>query len=311
MALFVQQLAADPFAKVKTLLQKLIERLLSEKEGEATHKGWCDTEIRTAETDRDFRHAETKSLTASIKVLEARKVSLEDEISTLQTDISTLNTEHTTAATTRADEKEENKDTLEAAQAGHEALTRALAILKDFYRTAGRASLVQETQSPVDADLAAAGGVHRGAYKGSQDTAGGIIGMLETINSDFERTLKETTAAENQASRDFTKYSKETKASIAAKTRGEEHATADLAMNNGDLKAQLLDLEQNQEMLDQALRSLTALRPACVDTGMSWDERVAAREAEIAALKNAMCVLDEQEGGGDHAFCNPAFLQKK
>jgi len=312
LALIVQQLAADPFAKVKTLIQKLIERLLSEKNDEATHKGWCDTEIKTAETDRDFRHTETKNLAASIRVLEARKVSLEDEISTLQTDISNLNTAHTDASNARSSEKAENKATLEAAQQGHEALARAITILEDFYRQAGRATTsfvqVSTSQSPVSKDLADAGGVHRGAYKGNQTGANGILGMLATIKSDFERTLSETTAAENQASRDFTKFSKETKASIASKERGEQNATNDLSMTNGDLNAQLLDLESNQRMIDESLRALTALRPACVDTGMSYDERVAAREAEIAALKNAVCVLDEADGV--ESACTTLFLQK-
>ena len=43
------------------------------------------------------------------------------------------------------------------------------------------------------------------------------------------------------------------------------------------------------------------LKPTCIDTGMSYEERVARREAEIDALKQALEVLSE----GD------AFLQKR
>ena len=52
--------------------------------------------------------------------------------------------------------------------------------------------------------------------------------------------------------------------------------------------------ENKQDLLDKSLETLEKLRPACVDTGMSYEERVARREAEIEALKNALCVLDEE-----------------
>merc|ERR1719482_2085894 len=275
LSVMAMKLAADPFAKVKTLIQQLIERLVREKTDEATQKGWCDTELAKAEHDRWYRHSDTESLSSNI----------------------------------RSDEKSDNKATLTNASEGLEALKQAITVLKDFYRKSSRAktSLLQkDAASPVDQDGI---GEHLGAYKGNQAQAEGILGMLATIQNDFEKTIKETTAAENQAHRDFVKFSRESKASISSQTRGLEQTENDLAKTNADLVSDLNSLKDNQKLLDSSLKTLEKLRPACIDTGMTWDEKVARRTAEIEALKNALCVLDEEDN--DIPECSgKLFLQK-
>merc|ERR1719271_2021172 len=200
--LAAMQMAADPFAKIKTLIQGLIERLLYEATDEATQKGWCDTEIGKAETDRSYRQGDVERLSADIGVYEAKKAAQEEKMAELKQSISDLNLALSDATTIRGNDKAANKATLEAATAGLEALKNAITVLNDFYRKAGRAttSFVQAEASPVDQDMAGAGtGGYSGAYKGNQAQAGGILGMLATIQSDFERTISTTSEAEKTA----------------------------------------------------------------------------------------------------------------
>jgi hypothetical protein len=298
------KIAEDPFAKVKVLIQQLIQRLLAESKNEATHKGWCDTELGKASHSRDSRHQDVTTLTADIEELEARKAKLLVEKDELNAQILELTSALTNATNDRADEKADHDATMKSAQEGLTALKAAITTLKDFYKMGAKAFAQGAKASPVDEDSPGAG--FDGSYQGNQAQGQGIIGMLETIQSDFERTLSQTDAAETQSYRDFVAFSKETKASKASKETGLTNCEADLVQTSADLSTRLLDLQQNQQLLDTALKALEALRPACIDTGMSFEERTQRREAEISALKGALCTLDDSE-----ADCTPSFLQRK
>jgi len=324
LATLVMKMARDPFAKVKVLIQQLIERLLTEAKNEATHKGWCDTEIGKAEKDREYRHADSVKLNAAITDGEATIAKLKETIATLTKELGELNEALLEATKNREQEKANNKKTLKDAKEGLVALKQAIKVLTDYYKGAAKsknryegggyegAAFVQA--SPVAEQMGAEGvsGGAKGAYAGNQAQGQGIIGMLETIASDFTRTLETTEAEEYKASRVFAEFSKETKASISTKETGKKQAEADFDRTSGDLVANLNALTDAQELLDKSLETLEKLRPACVDTGMSYEERVARREAEIEALKNAICVLDEEDGeipecaGGSYN----GFLQK-
>jgi len=308
----VNQLEADPFKKVKILIQNLIERLLTEATNEATHKGWCDTEMGKAEKDREFRQADAEKLNAAGTEFEADLERLKEEISTLTEELAELNEAMLEATQNRQEDKANNKKTMADANEGLTALKEAIKVLTDYYKGGAKSAnrysgggyegaLVQA--SPVGEDMSAAGveGGELGAYAGNQEAGAGILEMLETIKADFMRSLETVEANEYAASRSFAAFSQETKASISTKETGKAQAEADLDRASANLIDALNDLKDTQGLLDKSLKALEALRPACVDTGMSYEERVKRREAEIDALKQALEVLSE----GD------AFLQKK
>merc|ERR1719240_1239019 len=118
--------------------------------------------------------------------------------------------------------------------------------------------------------------------------------MLEVIKSDFERSERQTSDAEAQSHRAFVDFERQTKVSIAEKETGKEQAQTDLKSTKIALSEASTDLEDNQKLLDETLKELEELNPQCVDTGMSYAERVAAREEEIEALKKALCQLDPE-----------------
>jgi len=293
------KLGADPFAKVRRLVQELIERLVKEAAAESSKKGWCDTEMGKATHNRDSNMDAVMTLNAEVMALEAKKATLEEEIATLTQEISDLNDSLAKQTKLRTQEKAENMDTLDKAKAGLAAVKDAYNVLQTFYKNAakGKVSLVQA--SPVDED---APGVHSGAYQGGQAKAGGIFAMLDVIVSDFERTIRVVTEAEQESNREFVEFERTTKSSIMSKETGKSQAELDLKETDQKIAEGMDNLDMHQKMLDDALKELEDLKPACVDTGMSYADRVAKREEEIDALKKAMCELD---GEGVEADCPP------
>lgn len=282
-----ERVAADPFKKIKGLIQKLIERLLTEAKNEATKKGFCDTELGKARMDRDFRWQEANDLSADLAGLEAKRDELVEEIKELTKAIKEETAALKKATEERDAEKKANMETLKTAKEGLEGMNEALLILRSFYKQAAKASFVQA--SPVDEDAPA---VSSGNYKGSQDGMKAVFALLETLQSDFDRTIRKTEEAEAAAHRDYVEFSQASESSIAGKNTKKELDEQDLATTKTSLATKMDGYQTAVDLLDSALLTLEDLKPACIDTGMSYSERVAKREEEMKALGVALCILD-------------------
>jgi len=296
-AAVIRNAAKGPFDKVKKLIGKLIERLLQEAAAEATKKGWCDTETAKATKERDYRFTDIQDLNAELAENEATLATAESEIGRLTTELSESRTSMNETMTIRSDEKKQNLQVIKDSSDGLAAVSEALKILQDFYKgehgvggaNSATLSLLQK-ESPIQEKLEAQGMAGTGeaaAYTGNQDAASGILGLLETIKSDFARSVSTTKAAEKEAAAAHVLFMRETKAFIAgAETEKKNNENTKSAME-GAIDIGMQDLQSSQGCMDAAVKTLEDLQPACVDTGMSAEERKEKREAEVKALKNA------------------------
>merc|ERR1712008_335906 len=66
LALLAQQISADPFAKVKKLIDDMITRLLEEAEDDAKHEGFCDKEMGKSKITRNKLTEDIDGLDASL-----------------------------------------------------------------------------------------------------------------------------------------------------------------------------------------------------------------------------------------------------
>merc|ERR1719372_4157 len=98
----------------------------------------------------------------------------------------------------REEEKAKNTETIEDSQEAQTAVAQALTVLKEFYEKAAEATaLLQGKQKPEVFDE---------PYTGMQSENGGVVGMLEVIQSDFARLETDTKAAEAEAQKAFDEF---------------------------------------------------------------------------------------------------------
>jgi len=276
--------AADPFRKVKKMIKDLITRLMEEANEEAEHKGWCDTELSTNEQTRKEKTEAVETLHAEIDQLEASIAKLTEDISDLTKAVAELDAAMAKATTLRQEEKKTNEQTIADAQEAQTAVAQALTVLKEFYAKAGEATALLQQPEIFDSP-----------YKGMQSENGGVVGMLEVIESDFARLEADTKAAEASAQKEYDTFMTDSKVDKAQKSTDIEHKTAKKQDESQALTTKTEDLEGTQKELDAALAYFDKLKPSCVDAGVSYEDRVARREEEIKSLQEALRILNGED----------------
>jgi len=282
LARFAMEAAANPFEKVIEMIKELLERLKAEAAAEAEHKAWCDEQLHNNKLKRNKQTAMVNKLIAEIEEKSALIADLAAEIDTLVKEQADLAKAMEEATAFREKEHAENTATTADSVAGQEAVKKALGILREFYNSQ-TAFLQRQHQVPEMA-----------AYKGMQTSKGGPIGMLEVILTDFARLQAETESAEAAAASEYATFMEDSKASKIAKHKKEVNDR--LAKDQAEFEKSELkkDLAANEAELATANKYYDTLKPLCLTVHVSYEERVAKRKEELAALNEAYDILDKK-----------------
>jgi len=278
LASFAAQLAANPFAKVIDMVTDLLARLKQEAADEADHKAFCDEELKKNKQTRKDKESESARLMAEIEEKAKDIAEMGKEITLLAEEQAELRKSMKEATEVRTTEKKENEVAIADAQAAQVALKQAMAVLQEFY---GSEALIQMRQVP-----------EMEAYTGMKTRGGGVMGMLEVIDSDFARVESETEAAEVQAAEQYKSFMKEAEADVEAKHEAEFKLS--LKKDKTEFAQEQLqkDLDAAQAQLKAANQYYEELKPQCVKVHVSFEERATMRQEEIAALQEAYKILD-------------------
>merc|ERR1719386_537241 len=125
-----------------------------------------------------------------------------------------------------------------------------------------------------------------------QSESGGVLGMLEVIQSDFSRLEAETAAAEEAAQKEYDQFMADSETDKAQKQRDIERNTKKKQDRSQSLEEKKKDLQGTTDELNAALEYYAKLKPDCIDSGVSYEERVARRKEEIESLQEALRILN-------------------
>merc|ERR1719247_1935644 len=187
--------------------------------------------------------AEIEKLTTSINDNNALVASMEAEI------------EEATAG--RAEEKAENAATIKDAQDAQTAISQAVAVLEDFYKSTGEVEkeawefiqlkVVRRARSEPEPELWEGG--EGGAYKG---TSGGsdVIGLLEEIASDFASMEAQAKADETTQQNEYDEWLTATQIDKSATQKDSEMKAARKERLGEKLEAKTADFTHNKKELE-------------------------------------------------------------
>jgi len=207
-----------------------------------------------------------------------------DEIAELSSEQAALTKAMGEASATRSKEKATNEATIKDSQLAIAAVKKALVILQEFYASQGTPEAVLLQDKKQVPELA--------AYKGMQGAKGGVIGMLEVIESDFSRLETETKADEVQAADEYDKFMVDSKAAKKAKHDREFKLSLEKDQVEFDADGLKKDLAFTEDALAKASAYYEDLKSPCLVVHVSYEERVSRRKEEIEALKQAYKILD-------------------
>jgi chromosome segregation ATPase len=301
--------ANDHFAKVREIIQNLIDKLRKDAVAEADQKTDCNDGIKTSTGERDAANAKIEIATAKHTVFVANKNKLEDDNEMMTAHIAELKKALLEATELTKENVLNLEEQIDMTRAGAESVKLALTILRRFYSRDAYSekddALLQTGKyRPRDAegfshdrdgntvgDLAPT--TENDKYHGAQAESEGIVGILEVILQDFTRSTSQGKSDKAEAKRLHDDFEDTTNKDIKSKQETISKNEGKLAEIAEDIIDEEQALKDGNKLLASATEALAGWHTMCVEGEETWDERAQKREEEVEALKQALQILEE------------------
>jgi len=303
------QAAANPIRKVVTMLTALKDKVASEaeKEEDLYNKYMCYCKTGAATLADSVGAAETKSpeLSAAITESSAQKAQLEEDLVNHKADRKAAKTSMAEAtairekeAATFAELKATYGDDLKAMETAIAAIEKGTG--GSFLQTNAKASAVlrnalKHASDMLDEDRQEVLAFLQGPEASYVPQSGQIVGILKQLSDTMFAGLKEATATEETAIKEYDALMAAKKKEVAALTAAIEEKSVrvgELGVSIAEMKNELGD---TLESLEEDKKFLADLDGNCATKTEEWDAIVKMRAQELVALSETIKVLNDDD----------------
>jgi len=218
---------------------------------------------------KDEKTTKIKKLSTKIDSMTSRSAQLKGEVAELEKSLSALAKAQAEMDKIRLEEKEAYAKAKAEMEAGIKGVQLALKVLRDYY-------------------------AKDKAHAADEGGGAGIIGLLEVVESDFSKGLIEMTSTEEGAQAAYDTETKENEIEKVTKEQDIKYKTEEATGLDKATAEATSDRSGVQEELDAVLEYLKGIEDRCIAKPESYEERVARREAELAGLKEALSILENE-----------------
>jgi ribosomal protein L29 len=257
----------DPYGKVKDLLENMILQLEGEADSDVALKAYCDKEQIETRDKMDDAFTEKARVDTHIKQKKARGAKLRRDIAELQRQLAALKTAQGVASRIRESEKKAFMKNKAQMEQGLRGIKVALRVLKEHYGQDAQSNLL------------------------TQGASGGIIGMLEVVESDFSKGLTELIVTEETASSYYTSTTvPDSELEAAAKEHEMKLKMKEVASINKGAADLANDAAHASEKFAAIHQYAAMLKSKCSKSD-SYEDRKKRRENELSGLREALTTL--------------------
>eukprot|EP00439_Symbiodinium_sp_Y106_P051683 s877_g6.t2 len=261
----------DVFKKVKALIHEMLAKMNEQQAQDARRDSWCQTELSNTNNAKASKATRADKLKTKMLAVTAELSSLKSEIETSAKDIDDMKASMGKAESQRAKESAKAKADVVMYEEDQRVLREAILVLQRVYG-----------DTSVKAD--------KSGYK-AKATGSGVVGLLQVSLENFADLAEETAKGEKEAKADFQELKTTTEVRLATFVKDTEYKKQTITKLESELVRANEDLASYQKEIKALSTYLEELATSCSVKGLSFEERKAKREEQLASLKEALRVL--------------------